>query len=79
MSKKRILFIDSGTGYGGSTKALYYILLYLDRKKFEPIVSYYFYNEGQDLDKIKELKVPILFISKKPEPKNYVPVHSCPN
>lgn len=67
------MFIDSGSGYGGSTIFMYYMLKYLDRQKYDPIVMYYFYNEGQDLKKIRSLEIPIYFLTKKREPIHYVP------
>lgn len=72
-TSKKVLFIDSGSGYGGSTIAMYYILKYLDREKYDPVVMYYFFNDGKDLNKIKSLRIPVYFLSKDKEPVHYVP------
>lgn len=37
---KRILFIETGSGFGGSARALFRLLANLDKNKFEPIVAY---------------------------------------
>ncbi|MCL4493073.1 MAG: glycosyltransferase family 4 protein [Nitrospirae bacterium] len=72
--KQKVLFIDSGGGYGGPSKFLYYLLKYLDRSKFDPAVVFYFYNDGPDTSRIKNLGVPVFFLKDTREPAGYVPV-----
>jgi glycosyltransferase involved in cell wall biosynthesis len=72
--KHKILFIDSGKGYGGSSKFLYYLLCHLDRKRFEPLIAFYFYNDGPDTERIRDLGIPVFFLNNKREPSEYVPI-----
>lgn len=74
IKRHRILFIDSGKGYGGPTKFLFYLLSYLDRRKFEPWVAFYYHNDGSDTKKIQELGVPVVFLKGEKAPAGYVPV-----
>src|SRR5271169_818603 len=72
--RHKVLFIDCGSGRGGSTKFLYYMLKYLDKGHFEPIVAFYFSNDGPDTEWIKTLGVHVFFLDDKREQPEYVPV-----
>ena len=52
---KNILFVESGSGFGGSSVCLYNILRCLDKSKFYPLVLYY--NYGPNIEKIKSCGV----------------------
>jgi glycosyltransferase involved in cell wall biosynthesis len=52
---KRVLFLESGSGYGGSSKCLFLLLEHLDRSKFDPEVLYY--NFGPNIDLIQRMKI----------------------
>jgi len=69
----RILIIDASQGYGGPSRFLLYMLSFLDREKFFPQVAFYYYNNSHDTGKIKELGVPVVFLNRKEEGKEYVP------
>lgn len=69
----RILIIDASQGYGGPSRFLLYMLSFLDRDKFLPSVAFYFYNDGYDTGKIKELGVPVFFLNRKGAADEYVP------
>jgi len=70
----RILFLDCGAGIGGSSTFLRYLLSHLDRKKFEPFVAFYFYNDGPDTEKMRTLGAKVIFLNKNQEPTDYVPI-----
>ncbi|HEX8948351.1 MAG TPA: glycosyltransferase family 4 protein [Dissulfurispiraceae bacterium] len=70
----KILFINSGGGHGGPSRFLYYLLCHLDRRRFEPLVAFYFLNDDTDTRKIRELGVPVHFLAHKREPLRYVPI-----
>ena len=53
----RVLFIETGTGFGGSSVALVQLLKYLDRSRIEPIVVSY--AEGENIEQIRALGVPV--------------------
>ncbi len=52
---RRVLFIETGTGFGGSSVALYHIIKHLDRARFMPIVVSY--SDGENIRKIAALGV----------------------
>jgi glycosyltransferase involved in cell wall biosynthesis len=52
---KKILFLESGSGYGGSSKCLFLFLKYLDRKKYFPLVLYY--NLGPNIEAIQNIEI----------------------
>lgn len=66
--KCKILFIEAGSGSGGSSKYLFYLLTHIDREKFEPIVAFYFKSDGPDIIRIKKLGVKTHFISNRTKP-----------
>jgi glycosyltransferase involved in cell wall biosynthesis len=72
--RHNILFMEAGSGRGGSSMFLYYFLKYLDRKKFQPFVAFYFHNSGPDTARIKGLGIPVFFLNNRREPSEYVPV-----
>jgi len=43
---------------------LYYLLSYLDREQYEPFVAFYFYNQGPDTAKIRDLGIPVFFLNR---------------
>jgi len=50
---------------GGSSAALCYLLTYLDRRRFDPVVAYYFLNSGSHTKQIRQLGIPVVFLSSK--------------
>ena len=54
---KSILYVETGSGYGGSVQSLVELLSELDRSRYRAVVAAY--GEGSGLDKIRELDVPI--------------------
>ncbi len=50
--KKKILFIESGQGYGGSSKYMVDLFRSLDRGKYEPLLAYY--QPGLNFDLIRD-------------------------
>jgi len=67
--RRRILFIDSGLGKGGSSTFLYYMLKYLDRSRFDPCVAFYFQTDGPDVVKLKALDIPVVCLSRRSGPR----------
>lgn len=68
-SKKcKVLFMEAGSGSGGSSKYLCYLLSHIDKEKFEPRVAFYFQSEGPDVERVKKLVLKTHFISKRREP-----------
>jgi glycosyltransferase involved in cell wall biosynthesis len=65
VNKHRILFVDSGFGYGGSTSFLYSFLNKLNRLKFEPVVVYYFNAKGPLVNRIKSLGIEVINLGMK--------------
>jgi glycosyltransferase involved in cell wall biosynthesis len=66
-----IAFIEAGTADGGSTSWLLSALKYLDRRRFEPLIIFYYAAGGATVEKIRALGVPMHFASK--EPPSYFP------
>ncbi len=66
--------MNSGKGYGGPTSLLFYFLSFLDRKRFDPLVAFYFLDSGPDIVRIRSLGVPVVFLNAREEPGEYVPV-----
>lgn len=66
--RRRVLFLDSGTGFGGPTSFLYSLLSHLDRARFDPVVAFYSATTGPNLDRIRSLGVPIVFLDDRPAP-----------
>jgi len=54
---RTILYVESGSGYGGSAQGLYQLLTTIDRARFRPVVVAY--GEGSAIQKIRELGVPV--------------------
>ncbi len=67
MDRHRILFVDSGFGYGGSTVFLYSFLNKINRSKFEPVVAYYFSPIGQLVNEMKSLGIEVINLKTRPE------------
>src|SRR5246127_3459974 len=67
-----IAFIESGTADGGSTSWLLSALKVLDRRRFDPLIIFYYAAGGATVEKIRALGVPIYFASKRPP--GYLPV-----
>ena len=55
---KTILFVETGSGYGGSAVCLAGITEYLDRTAYRPIVAYY--HEGFGIDRIRRHGIPLV-------------------
>lgn len=55
---KNILYIESGSGFGGSSVCLYNFLRHLDKDRFRPLVVAY--ANGPNIEKIKELGIKTL-------------------
>src|SRR5213594_513395 len=72
--KYNVLFLDRSGGFGGPSTCLYYMLKHLSKDKFRPVVTWYFYNVGPDTQRIRELSVPVVFLSKNPESATYAPL-----
>jgi len=71
--KLHVLFLEAGSGRGGSTTSLIYTLRYLNRELFDPVVAFYFRNYGPDTDSIRALGIPVRFASNRLEPSQFVP------
>ncbi len=65
---RRILFIETGTGYGGSSSGLYHLLKPLDRTRFEPVV--WAYADGDQIKRIRSLGVETI-VQPPPDPARY--------
>jgi glycosyltransferase involved in cell wall biosynthesis len=59
-----IAFIEAGTADGGSTSWLLSAVKYLDRRRFEPLIIFYYAASGATVEKIRALGVPMDFASK---------------
>ena len=57
---RTILYVESGSGYGGSAQGLYQFLTTLDRSRFRPVVIAY--GEGSAIQKIRELGVSVYVV-----------------
>jgi glycosyltransferase involved in cell wall biosynthesis len=58
-----IAFIEAGTADGGSISWLLSALKYLDRRRFEPLIIFYYAAKGATVEKIRALGVPMHFVS----------------
>ena len=72
-SKLRVLILEAGSGRGGSTTSLLHTLKHLNRDGIDPILAFYFRNQGPDTDLIRTLGVPVRFAFNRAEPRAYVP------
>ena len=52
-----ILYLETGSGYGGSAQSLYQLLSAIDRTRFRPIVAAY--SEGSGIRRIGALDIPV--------------------
>src|SRR5580704_17969351 len=59
----RILFLESGTGPGGSVNFLRDFLLHLEHSKAHVIVGLYFPNPSRTLEEIQSLGYPVVFFN----------------
>lgn len=69
----RLLLINAGSGPGGPTAFLSYLLKDLNRMKFTPFVLFYFADRGPHVEKLKALGAQVLFASRREAPVSYVP------
>ena len=60
----RILFLESGTGPGGSVNFLRDFLLHLEHSKAHVIVGLYFPNPSRTLEEIQTLGYPVVFFNR---------------
>ena len=60
----RILFLESGTGPGGSVNFLRDFLLHLEHSKAHVIVGLYFPNPSRTLEEIQSLGYPVAFFNR---------------
>ena len=56
----RVLFLESGTGPGGSVNFLRDFAVHLDRGRMSPIVGLYSPNSSRSLHEIEQLNVPVI-------------------
>jgi len=61
-----VAFIEAGTADGGSMSWLFTALKYLDRRRFKPVIIFYYGAGGATVEKIRALGVPMHFASTKP-------------
>ena len=61
-----VAFVEAGTADGGSMSWLFTALKYLDRRRFNPVIIFYYAAGGATVEKIRALGVPIHFASTKP-------------
>lgn len=66
---RRILFLESGGGFGGSSVFLRDLLKHLDRREFEPYAGFYFRYDGPRIEELRTMGVPLLFVSKRRPPR----------
>ena len=59
-----ILFVEPGSGYGGSFSYLHSFLKYLNRTNFNPVVALYSYANGPQVKKINDLGVRVIFLKR---------------
>lgn len=55
---KTILYVESGSGFGGAATCLSSLLRYLDRSAYRPLVGYY--RRGLGIERIEKLGVPAI-------------------
>jgi PST family polysaccharide transporter len=55
---KTILFVESGSGYGGSATCLANFLQWMDRTRFRPVVAHH--ADGVGIERIRQLGVPMV-------------------
>lgn len=70
-NQRRILFLEAGSGAGGSTTYLGYLFSYFDRSRYSPYVVFYFKNNGPDTERFRRLSVQVRFLSQKESPADY--------
>ena len=58
-----VLFVDSGSGHGGSASYLYSFLKFIDRSRFSPYVLLYNYSEAPRINEIKNLGIEVIFLT----------------
>jgi glycosyltransferase involved in cell wall biosynthesis len=63
MRPSTIAFIEAGTADGGSVSWLLSALKYLDRRRFEPLIIFYYAATGATVEEIRALGVPMYFVS----------------
>jgi glycosyltransferase involved in cell wall biosynthesis len=64
----KILLLESGTGPGGSVNFLRDFLPFLDAKKVEPLVGFYYPNSSTALNEIRSQGVPVTVFRRSPPP-----------
>ncbi len=60
----RLLILEAGFGYGGSSISLYYFLKFLDKAKFDVTCAFYDANPGPDFEKIKTTDVEVITLGR---------------
>jgi glycosyltransferase involved in cell wall biosynthesis len=65
-NRRKVLFVESGSGKGGSSMILRYLAGQLDRDRIDPIVAFYTENEGPDTHALQRMSVPIFFLTQEP-------------
>ncbi len=55
---KTILFVETGSGYGGSAVCLASMTEHLDRTAYRPIVAYY--HEGMGIERMRQQGIPLV-------------------
>ena len=68
----RVLFIDSGGGYGGPTAFLCYLLTHLDKEKCQPFVAFYLRNRSDGTVELQRIGVPVFFLGTSQKLTNYI-------
>src|ERR1700676_1827356 len=61
-----VAFIEAGTADGGSMSWLFTALKYLDRRRFKPVIIFYYGAGGATVEKIRALGMPMPLASPKP-------------
>lgn len=72
--RAKILFLEAGSGFGGSSTFLWYMIKALDKRRFDPVVAFHFPDQGPDVEMIRSLGVPVHSLSRRPRPAFYVPI-----
>lgn len=65
MKRLRILYIEAGSGAGGSAKSLYRLLSHLDRKRWQPIVI--MHESAPIVSRVREMGIEVHIMSLRPK------------
>lgn len=66
-ARYKVLFVAADRGYGGSSALLRSSLQHLSRDRFDPVVAYYQYTAGPEIQRIRKLGVELVFLSGAPD------------